>query len=82
MGVVKKACQFFFTSTADDETSEKELETCYESSDSSEDEDSPQEAEVNMTESVAVPSRAITVASCWDKMMWTRCGFIHYCLSA
>ena len=51
----KKACQVF-TSTADDEISEKELETCYDlvivvnmrivlS----------QEAEVNMTESVAVP---------------------------
>ena len=41
--------EFFFTSTADDETSQKELETSYESSDSSEDEDNPQEAEVNMS---------------------------------
>ena len=49
--------EFYFTSTADDETSEKELETCYASSDSSEDEDSPQEAEVNMTESVVLPGR-------------------------
>ena len=64
------------SSTADDETSEKELETCYESSDSSEDEDSPQEAEVNMTESVAVPGPSQW--PCWDSLgkMWTRCVFI------
>ena len=64
---------YFFTSTADDETSEKELETCYESCDSSAGEDSPQEGEVNMTESVAGPSQW---PSCWDKKMWTRCVFI------
>ena len=41
-GCGKKSTEFFFTSTADYETSEKELETCYESSDSSENEDGPQ----------------------------------------
>ena len=34
-----------------------------------------QEAEVNMTESVAVPGPS-QWPSCWDKKMWTRCGFI------
>ena len=58
MGVVKKHVKAEF-STADDETSEKELETCYESSDNSEDEDSPQEAEVYMTCRISCSTRAI-----------------------
>ena len=58
----KHVCQYLATpSTVDDETSEKELETCYESSDSLE------EPELNMTGLVAVPG-----PSCWDKKMWTR----------
>ena len=58
--------EFYFTST-----SEKELETCYASSDSSEDEDSPQEAEVNMTESVVLPGRQGHRS---DLLVGTKCG--------